>query len=209
MEWHFSQTPYHYCLNNPIKFIDPFGLDTLRVNPDGLPEADIDPVTITHERPNWLQRMWRRFKRATSEATASERTYTETPVDDGIYMDWWRSDKPWGNHNVIERDNPNWDKIFNRKGTSTDQPESSNSPPSGTSDKDIKQATGDNTDANGRPIQETTQSQGQESDSVVVQHGVYFTDDSVLVQDYKRHVKSNQGRNVSKPYWKKWSNPFK
>jgi RHS repeat-associated protein len=50
-----------------------------------------------------------------------------------------------------------------------------------------------------------------ETDSIIVQLGLYFDDgtDSVLVYDKKRHVRYNDGRIVSKPYWKKWNNPFK
>src|SRR6185437_2619997 len=40
------ESPYAGFANNPIVFVDPSGLDTLRVNKDKLPEKDLPPVKI-------------------------------------------------------------------------------------------------------------------------------------------------------------------
>ena len=40
-EYHFKVTPYNYCLNNPINYIDLFGLDTTGQKPNVIPEVTI------------------------------------------------------------------------------------------------------------------------------------------------------------------------
>jgi hypothetical protein len=46
-EYHYNLTPNHYVMNNPMRFIDPFGLDTTTVvDPDGNPHFELDEVTV-------------------------------------------------------------------------------------------------------------------------------------------------------------------
>ena len=58
VDLHQDYTPYHYCFNNPVSFIDPYGLDTVRINPNNWPNFDpnkdvgkIDEVVVTAKRP--------------------------------------------------------------------------------------------------------------------------------------------------------------
>ena len=42
-EYHFNTNPYHYVLNNPMKYIDPFGLDTVKPNQIVPPTPGVRP----------------------------------------------------------------------------------------------------------------------------------------------------------------------
>jgi len=81
MEWHFNNGPYNYVQNNPLLFIDPFGLEsdsTNNVLPDGTPLFNIGEVLFKINRPSWIKNIFRKLRRFFKAADKDGQGETQT-----------------------------------------------------------------------------------------------------------------------------------
>lgn len=222
-EWHFNYTPYHYTFNNPINFLDPFGLDTVKSDKVDWPKFDpkndiieLPDATVSSKGYTWFGRLLRKIGKAFNSGNS---TYTQPYGEPWTMFDGQgqenaraKTNGPGGSIDLLLYVNPNAGPL-NLPGTrleriNTGLENASGAIQEATSDRQIvEQSTGtaEKTDTHGKPIKETetvadSEYEGGESDSIIVPLLYHATEDGDSVRNWKINKGSKKGRPISKPY---------